>query len=191
MKRMATKVGRFALLTIACLVLLIGVGIALVRSHHDATSSPVTSPTPWPTPTSVLNVNTPASHIYTYMCEYPKSHKPDSIYFACADGNTGISDIHWSTWTPRSAQGTGTYFANDCKPYCAAGKFSYTHVSLRLDTPIQMGPDIYLTQLSYQQIDSTGRNVKDGLTGTNDMASMYIQMNLSNTTPAHPATPNK
>jgi hypothetical protein len=54
-----------------------------------------------------------------------------------------------------------------------------------------MGPDIYLTQLSYQQIDSTGRKVKSGLTGTNDMASMYIQMNLSNTTPAHPATPNK
>ena len=153
------------------------------------TASP--SPTPWPTPTTALNVKTAGNHVFTYVCEIPNSYKPDVVYFACADGNTGIRGIRWTTWTPLSAQGTGEYFENNCTPDCAEGKFSFTPVALWLDTPIQMGREIYLTQLGYQQIDATGRIVNSGIGGNNDMAAMYINMYTETASPTPSAKSSK
>ena len=170
-------------------MLVIGVGASLFTSSNDSSNTTVVdtaspSPTPWPTPTSALNVKTVTSHVFTYDCEYPHSYQPDMVFFACADGNTGIRAIHWSTWTPQSAQGTGQYFENNCTPDCAEGKFSFTPVALWLDTPIQMGKDVYLTQLGYQQIDASGRIVSSGISGNNDMAGMYIDMQSMSQSPS-------
>jgi hypothetical protein len=174
----------FALLAVGLLAL---AGSAIYLGNHGKTlvASPAisSSPTPWPTPTSDLNVKTPARHVFTYDCEYPNSYKPDMLFFACADGNTGIRGIHWNTWTPLSAEATGTYFENNCTPDCAEGKFSFTPVVLWLDTPIQMGSDIYLTQLGYQQIDVSGKEVTGGISGSNDMAEMYINMYQESASP--------
>ncbi len=199
MKTFNVGPGRIALIALAGLiggVLVIGVGASLFTSSNDSSTTTVVdtaspSPTPWPTPTTALNVKTAGTHVFTYVCEIPNSYKPDVVYFACADGNTGIRGIRWTTWTPLSAQGTGEYFENNCTPDCAEGKFSFTPVALWLDTPIQMGREIYLTQLGYQQIDATGRIVNSGIGGNNDMAAMYINMYTETASPTPSANSAK
>ena len=42
---------------------------------------------------------------------------------SCADGNSYLQKIKWSTWTSTLAKATATYTENNCTPYCAAGKF--------------------------------------------------------------------
>jgi hypothetical protein len=49
--------------------------------------------------------------------------KPDTVVLACADYNSLIRKITWTSWTRGLASGTGTLVQNDCKPYCAAGHF--------------------------------------------------------------------
>jgi len=199
MKTFNVGPGRIALIALAGLiggVLAVGLGASLFTSSNDSSTTTVVdtaspSPTPWPTPTTALNVKTAGNHVFTYVCEIPNSYKPDVVYFACADGNTGIRGIRWTTWTPLSAQGTGEYFENNCTPDCAEGKFSFTPVALWLDTPIQMGREIYLTQLGYQQIDATGRIVNSGIGGNNDMAAMYINMYTETASPTPSANSSK
>jgi len=47
--------------------------------------------------------------------------KPGTIFIACADGGVGLQGLHWTSWTPELASGYGTFWENDCIPYCAAG----------------------------------------------------------------------
>ena len=49
--------------------------------------------------------------------------RPGSFTLACADGNSSLTHLSWSSWTATSATGTGTQVINECVPYCAAGKF--------------------------------------------------------------------
>jgi hypothetical protein len=49
--------------------------------------------------------------------------KPGTIVLACADYNSLIDTITWTSWTRGLASGTGTLVQNDCIPYCAAGHF--------------------------------------------------------------------
>lgn len=49
-------------------------------------------------------------------------YKPTSYIFTCADANTGMLNATYDWWTTKTAHGTATYYYNDCKPYCAAGK---------------------------------------------------------------------
>ena len=132
-----------------------------------------------------------ASGALVHLPGCPSGGNATLVYFACADGNTGIRGIRWTAWTPLSAQGTGEYFENNCIPDCAEGKFSFTPVALWLDTPIQMGNEIYLTQLGYQQIDATGRIVNSGIGGNNDMAAMYINMYTETASPTPSANSSK
>lgn len=49
--------------------------------------------------------------------------RPGSFTLTCADGNSYLTHLSWSSWSASSASGTGTQKVNDCTPYCAAGKF--------------------------------------------------------------------
>jgi len=49
--------------------------------------------------------------------------RPVSVVLACADANFGVRKLHWSGWGGATARATGVAYANDCKPYCAAGHF--------------------------------------------------------------------
>lgn len=48
--------------------------------------------------------------------------RPAHLVFACADANFGARGLSWTGWGSRVAAAVGTGYANDCKPYCAAGK---------------------------------------------------------------------
>lgn len=47
--------------------------------------------------------------------------RPGSYIFTCADDGSGLENVHWTTWNSKLASAYGTYYYNDCIPYCAAG----------------------------------------------------------------------
>ena len=109
--------------------------------------------------------------VYTFVCEIPEQQKPELIYFACADGNTGIGKIEWSTWEAAGATGVGEYFANDCDPDCANGTFGFTNVRLAINEPIGVKGKLHLTNLTYESID------EGGISGDWNLAEFYLVMN--------------
>ena len=47
--------------------------------------------------------------------------KPGTMYLACADDGMGLTQLHWTSWTPELASAYGTQWQNDCQPNCATG----------------------------------------------------------------------
>ena len=118
----------------------------------------------------------PTEKVMTYNCEYV-DHQPTELLEFCADGNCGIQKIKWRTWSGGGADGTGVYFRNDCEPDCASGKFSYTDVALYLDSPIEEKGKVFLTALTYEEINKSGGVVAGGISGGWDVSEMYRIMN--------------
>lgn len=63
--------------------------------------------------------------------------RPRTFLIACGDGNSILTALRWSAWKPTFATGRGLNVLNDCRPYCAAGKFHSYPVAVRLDRPKQ------------------------------------------------------
>lgn len=61
--------------------------------------------------------------------------KPSSFIISCADANSYLQRIHWTSWTARTAGATATYTENNCTPYCAAGKFINYPATVTLSAP--------------------------------------------------------
>ncbi|MEV6483893.1 hypothetical protein [Streptomyces sp. NPDC051576] len=68
-------------------------------------------------------------------CLWHPEVRPADFVLACGDGNSRLTSLHWTNWSADSATATGFNVVNDCKPYCAAGKFHSYPVVVRLDTP--------------------------------------------------------
>ncbi|AVH60578.1 MULTISPECIES: hypothetical protein [Streptomyces] len=68
-------------------------------------------------------------------CFWQPEVRPDDFILACGDGNSRLISLQWSQWLPNSATAEGINVVNDCKPYCAAGKFHPYRVTVRLDDP--------------------------------------------------------
>ncbi|MFG2603564.1 hypothetical protein ACGFT2_08455 [Streptomyces sp. NPDC048514] len=68
-------------------------------------------------------------------CQWQRDIRPTDFILACGDGNSRLSGLEWKQWGPESATAVGVNLVNDCKPYCAAGKFRYYQVTVRLDSP--------------------------------------------------------
>ncbi|MFI1292553.1 hypothetical protein ACIQCF_24945 [Streptomyces sp. NPDC088353] len=68
-------------------------------------------------------------------CLWKPRQRPGAFILACGDGNSVLSALHWSQWNDRSATARGFNLVNDCKPYCAAGRFHEYPVIVRLDSP--------------------------------------------------------
>ncbi len=49
--------------------------------------------------------------------------RPETFILTCADANSLLDKLSWTSWTPGLASATGTLEINDCTPYCAAGHF--------------------------------------------------------------------
>ncbi|MEV6294519.1 hypothetical protein ACWET9_30420 [Streptomyces sp. NPDC004059] len=68
-------------------------------------------------------------------CTWHQDVRPADFILACGDGNSRLLGLHWSQWSQDGATAKGTNFVNDCKPYCAAGRFHGYPVTVRLDEP--------------------------------------------------------
>ena len=94
----------------------------------------------------------------TFDCELQfVNQKTDSFLIACADGNEFLSKIKWSAWTSTGALGVGKYGINDCKPYCAAGRFHYLDVKVQLSNVKTIKGKQFFTYINWWQIDKIGR----------------------------------
>ena len=65
----------------------------------------------------------PARPNVIVTCLGKQQVRPATVVLACADYNSLIQKISWTSWTRTLASGTGTLVQNDCIPYCAAGHF--------------------------------------------------------------------
>ncbi len=51
------------------------------------------------------------------------SAKPTGLVLSCADANTALEMLKWSSWGKSTARATGTFSENDCSPTCVEGMF--------------------------------------------------------------------
>ncbi|MGQ4349235.1 hypothetical protein [Streptomyces sp. SAS_275] len=68
-------------------------------------------------------------------CLWKPDVRPTNFILACGDGNSRLVSLHWSHWNQSSAEARGVNVVNDCKPYCAAGRFHSYPVVVKLDHP--------------------------------------------------------
>ncbi len=66
----------------------------------------------------------------------------DSSGFLAGPGQAGRrpkpGKLTWSSWTSSAALGSGDDWVNNCEPFCAAGKFSFRAVNIKLYRPRTM-----------------------------------------------------
>ncbi|MET8272979.1 hypothetical protein [Streptomyces sp. NPDC005096] len=74
-------------------------------------------------------------HTVVIDCFSDPQARPGTFLIACGDGNSILTALRWSAWKPKFATGSGLNVLNDCRPYCAAGKFHSYPVAVRLDRP--------------------------------------------------------
>ncbi|MEU6095116.1 hypothetical protein [Streptomyces sp. NPDC047079] len=90
-------------------------------------------------------------------CVWHPQVRPADFLLACGDGNSSLSSLRWSHWDPGSATASGVNVVNDCKPYCAAGRFHAYPVIVRLDhpQPWKKDPQVqHYTQMSLVYTDT-------------------------------------
>ncbi|MFG2982209.1 hypothetical protein ACGFYQ_13270 [Streptomyces sp. NPDC048258] len=96
---------------------------ALAAAAVPASAQPEAAPTP--TPGTVVVAD----------CFSEAQVRPEEYLLACGDGNNRLVGLRWDTWGPRTATATGTDMVNDCRPYCAAGRFHPYPVKVTLSEP--------------------------------------------------------
>ncbi|MEU0440502.1 hypothetical protein ABZ202_12100 [Streptomyces sp. NPDC006186] len=91
-------------------------------------------------------------------CLWHAQVRPAEFILACGDGNSRLVSLHWSRWDERAATAEGVNMVNDCKPYCAAGRFHDYAVTVRLDKPQTWKKDPKLRQ--YTRMTLTYENTR-------------------------------
>jgi hypothetical protein len=81
-------------------------------------------------------------------------YKPTSIIVSCADANTTVSGIRWTSYGTEDALGSGTARVNACDPNCAAGEFHDYPARVTLSKPQDCGKDV--TQFTRLALTYTG-----------------------------------
>jgi hypothetical protein len=61
--------------------------------------------------------------------------RPTLIGVGCASLSTNLTPISWTSWTPASASGTGTYNQDTCVPHCYDGVYRRSQVAISLTNP--------------------------------------------------------
>ncbi|MGW0366144.1 hypothetical protein [Streptomyces sp. NPDC002990] len=107
---------------------------AVTLAAATVAASPQTRTAPAPAPDPVVVVD----------CFSKAQVRPDEYLLACGDGNNRLVGLRWDSWGPRTATATGTDMVNDCRPYCAAGRFRPYPVKVTLSDPKpwQAGSDV-------------------------------------------------
>ncbi|RSS80030.1 hypothetical protein EF918_15160 [Streptomyces sp. WAC06614] len=90
-----------------------------------ATTVPASAAEPMPAPSGVVVVD----------CFGAPQVRPKKYLLACGDGNNQLVRLRWSSWGPRTATATGIDMVNNCRPYCAAGRFVPYPVRVTLSHP--------------------------------------------------------
>ena len=111
----------------------------------DAEQAPIQTPVSIP-------ADLPASKVLTWNCEI-ETHKPELIFFTCADGGLYVEKIKWSTWTKDGATGVGIFSENLCEPNCAEGRRVEAPVNVVLSNLTEQNGKYYLRTLDITTLD--------------------------------------
>jgi hypothetical protein len=111
----------------------------------DAEQAPIQTPVSIP-------ADLPASKVLTWNCEI-ETHKPELIFFTCADGGLYVEKIKWGTWTKDGATGSGIFSENLCEPSCAEGQRVEAPVNLSLTNLTELNGKYYLRTLDIATSD--------------------------------------
>lgn len=76
------------------------------------------------------------------------SIKPDQLVLACADANSLLTKIKWSSWTNGNAKGKATYQENNCEPTCVAGTFVSYPAEVQLTSPKKVDGERVFTKVT-------------------------------------------
>jgi hypothetical protein len=137
---------------------------ALAVSLFSAQESTTVTPEQVPIQTPVaIPADLPASKVLTWNCEI-ETHKPELIFFTCADGGLYVEKIKWSTWSREGATGSGIFSENLCEPSCAEGKRVEAPVDLRLSNLTEQEGKYYLRTLDIST--SNGKDFPWGRAGS-------------------------
>jgi hypothetical protein len=83
------------------------------------------------------NATTARGVVKMLGCSGKTVYKPATFVVTCADGNTMLTETHWTSWTAAAATGRTRFGLNLCNPYCAASKMSFfPHSTVRLWRPV-------------------------------------------------------
>ncbi|MEV6683667.1 hypothetical protein AB0N09_43575 [Streptomyces erythrochromogenes] len=118
--------------------ILLSAAAALVAAAIPASASQP-APAPAPAPTATATATATATPVVV-DCFSKGQVRPDEYLLACGDGNNRLVKLRWKTWGTKTATATGTDMVNDCRPYCAAGRFHPYPVTVTLSDP-QPWPD--------------------------------------------------
>lgn len=83
--------------------------------------------------------------------------QPVEHLISCADANSGLLKMTWSTWGATQARGTGVYYWNDCDPSCAAGTTYRARATIVLDRVRVQGGEPVFTRATIRYVDNTGQ----------------------------------
>jgi hypothetical protein len=126
---------------------------ALAVSLFSAQESTTVTPEQVPIQTPVaIPADLPASKVLTWNCEL-ETHKPELIFFTCADGGLYVEKIKWNTWSKDGATGIGIFSENLCEPSCAEGKRVTAPVNLILSNLTEQNGKYYLRTLDTSTSD--------------------------------------
>jgi hypothetical protein len=114
--------GRFTSIASGFAIAVLGLSLGLTGSAGAATASAAAGPRAASSSLRYVVLN----------CLGNSQVKPGTIALACADNGTGLSYLHWTSWTPELASAYGTEWQNDCKPNCAAGHIHHYPVRAML-----------------------------------------------------------
>lgn len=74
--------------------------------------------------------------------------RPASITLTCGDGQAGVENMTWTTWSASTATGKGDYFEDPCVPNCADGGRETYPVQVML-SGVKTSPDgTYFSELT-------------------------------------------
>jgi hypothetical protein len=82
-------------------------------------------------------------------CAGKKAIKPTSYVIACADGNSELTSIKWTSWGTNTATGTATFHTNTCTPNCVAGKFVDYKATVTFSKPTKASSGLLFSKISY------------------------------------------
>ena len=152
-------VGELTMATAARFTVVVSLLVLAACSHHTTASQPrpTTTSTALVTttvaPTTVAPTTTVAPvdrSIAVYGdCKTP-TVEPRQIVMTCADYGEILDNLHWTSWTARSASAVGTLVYNDCTPNCAEGHHhSVPDLHVTLTRPVRGAT----SQLVWSQVE--------------------------------------
>jgi len=72
-------------------------------------------------PTTTISQPGSVPMLVVLDCSRMPQVRPPAYVIGCAGANDQLTDLHWTTWGPANAVGTGQESLNDCTPSCADG----------------------------------------------------------------------